>query len=337
MYIAAATHNRKTRFILRESCSVDNCLTFRNLYDLGYNPGLLIKYPGGNAFYFDQDLEDHLEQAGAIYDDDHLEDLFWPWIKPDIRRAIETFRGRAGTRHPKLSKSQKEAISATVHPFDKRRAHYLRFATMDQGPVENIPTALFKSLVNCCRDEIEQGFIRQEASLKAHELKSYVYTVFDLQSHFQGIMAKKMPHVLDQKKVDTCFIKELCRLNKKLFNKASSLDAYMIRYAVMFFDHHYADTRLLDEMAKDFMFRHSFHQPMQEKAVPVRTALKVFNITKKELKTFTKKQLTRIYRKLARQVHPDTGGSNDQFVELNNAYKTLLDKIAPPLHKKHSH
>jgi curved DNA-binding protein CbpA len=37
--------------------------------------------------------------------------------------------------------------------------------------------------------------------------------------------------------------------------------------------------------------------------------------------------LTRIYRKLARRVHPDSGGSDEKFVELNNAFQNLLEKI----------
>jgi len=41
----------------------------------------------------------------------------------------------------------------------------------------------------------------------------------------------------------------------------------------------------------------------------------------------TKENLSKLYRRLARQVHPDIGGSNEQFVELNNAYQSLLEKI----------
>lgn len=329
MYIAATNQKRGIRFFLRESCRSGSRLTFRDLADLGDNPGAMIKYPGGNAFYFDEDLEYQLTRAGVTVDDDHLEDLFWPWLRPDIRRAVETFRGRSGVRFNRLTKHQKEKIASTVHPFDKRRAHYLKFGTMDQGPVGAMPAALFKRLPGCCRDEIEQQFIRQETALKPHELKSYVYTIFDLQSYFQGFLAKKMPHVLDQQKVDAYFIRELCRMNRMLFKKKSCLDDYMIRYVIMFFDYHYANTTLLDEMAKDFMYRHHFHRPAKEKPVPVHIACTVFRLNKKELKTITRKQLTRIYRNIARQVHPDKGGSNDRFVELNRAYKTLLEKIKP--------
>jgi curved DNA-binding protein CbpA len=40
-----------------------------------------------------------------------------------------------------------------------------------------------------------------------------------------------------------------------------------------------------------------------------------------------KKALTREFRRLARQHHPDRGGSHERFVELGNAYQTLLEKV----------
>jgi curved DNA-binding protein CbpA len=43
-----------------------------------------------------------------------------------------------------------------------------------------------------------------------------------------------------------------------------------------------------------------------------------------------KQTLTRKFRKLARKHHPDRGGSHDRFVELSEAYQTLLAKINPP-------
>jgi hypothetical protein len=328
MYIAFKKNRGQVQFTLRESCTIDDQLTFRDLFDLGSDPSLFIKYPGGNAFYFDEDMENAISRSGADYDPDKLEDIFWPWIKLDIRRAIETFRNRSyRNAHTKLSPREKDRIAARVHYFDKRRTLYLKFRGMDQGPVENMPAVLFKDLVHQSRDEIEQHFLKQEFSLKPHELKSYVYTVFDLQIFFSGFMAKKMPHALNQEKVDSYFLKTICRFNKNLFNKKTHLDEYLIRYVIMFFDHHYANTTLLDDFARDFMFRHRFFKPTPQKSISTANACKIFKITNKEFKAMTKENLTKLYRRLARQVHPDTGGSNEQFVKLSNAYEGLLEKI----------
>lgn len=324
MYIARLKNKGCVHYIIRESCTIGNELTFRDLFDLGSDPSVFIKYAGGNAFYFDQKIEDGISDSSGSCDADELEDLFWPWIKPDIRRAVETFKNRSYKRpFKKLTRKEKDEIAARVHAFDKRRTLYLRSGGMDQGPVHNMPAVLFKDLVHKSRDEIEQHFLRQEFSLKAHELKSYVYTVFDLHRFFDSFMAKKMPHALDQGQVDTCFLKEVCRLNKSLFNKKSHLDDHMIRYAIMFFDHRYSHTTLLDDFASSFMNRHRFYRPRPQKSIATDKACKIFSITKKELETMTQKRLTRLYRRLARDVHPDSGGSHEKFVELSNAYQSL--------------
>ncbi|MBF0258289.1 MAG: J domain-containing protein [Desulfamplus sp.] len=141
------------------------------------------------------------------------------------------------------------------------------------------------------------------------------------------MLSKKMPHALDQDKVDRFFLEEICLLNKTLFNKDALLDDYLIRYVIMFFDYSYADSKLLDELAQDFMNRHRVFTPRPQKTVTTSNACKIFNITRAHLDTLTKKSLTKLYRDIARQVHPDTGGSHEKFVELNNAYETLLEKV----------
>jgi hypothetical protein len=39
----------------------------------------------------------------------------------------------------------------------------------------------------------------------------------------------------------------------------------------------------------------------------------------------TKDQIKKSYRKLVLKYHPDKGGSNDKFIELQNAYNTLIN------------
>jgi len=83
----------------------------------------------------------------------------------------------------------------------------------------------------------------------------------------------------------------------------------------------------LDDFAKSFMFRHRFFKPSSKKSITTDKACKIFKIPNKELKTMTKKNLSKLYRRLARQVHPDTGGSHEEFVKLNNAYQRLSSII----------
>lgn len=328
MYIACKNilSDRKA-YVVRQSCMIDDQFGFQDLFDLGHDPSVYIQYPGGNAYLFDEALEDVLYEQVEDYDSDDLETLLWPWIRPDIRQAVETFRNRSSSRS-RLTRKEKEQISAQVHPFDKRRTLYLKTGSMDQGPIEKMPAVLFTDFNNKSRDEIEQRFLQQESVLKAHEFKTYVYTIFDLQRFFQSFMAKRMPHVLDQDKVDEHFISEICRINLELFQKSTHLDTYMIRYGIMFFDHAYAGTTLLDDFAAAFMNRHrKFTSPPPKNNISQTAACKIFKITPKELKTMTKSRLTKQYRKLARKCHPDTGGCHDTFIALNDAYQHLLSII----------
>lgn len=328
MYIAYERHNQSYRYLIRASCTVDDRLTYTDIYDLGNDPTRFIHYIGSNGFYFDEEMEDAVNQSGLARSEDELEDLLWPWVRRDVRDAVQVFKNRSyKTRSRPLGRDEKEKIKKTIHPFDKRRAHFLKFGHMDQGAVETMPPVLFKSLLGCCRDEIEQRFLQQEYQLKARELKTYVYTVFDLQRFFKSFMAKQMPHVLDQKKVDIFFIEDVCRLNEDLFNISTSLHPYLKRYVIMFFDYLYADSTLLDDFAKAFMNRHRVYKPKPRNPVSQDMAMTLFKLSRTDLKTMTQKQLTRLYRKMARDVHPDTGGSKEKFVELNNAYQMLLEKI----------
>lgn len=330
MYIARIQDKTARRYVLRESVNHNGTMVSRDLFDLGESPGQWIRYPGGNAFYLDEEMVYELLDTSDTFDADHLEDLFWPWVRPDIRRAVESFRNRSvnRSRPARLTDREKETILKTTQPFDMRRAHYLKFGNMDQGPIFDMPAVLFKGLRDKSRDEIEQEFLSQESRLKDRELKSYVYTIFDLQRFFRGFMAKKMPHALNQEKVETFFLDELCDINQRLFDRTDHLHPYMNRYLIMFFDHAYADTVLLEELKNDFIFRHRFfRQPPPRPTVSGKKARMVFNIDKQTMKTMSRRELTRRYRELARKHHPDKGGSHDAFVELNNAFQALLKKI----------
>ncbi|WP_020585547.1 DnaJ domain-containing protein [Desulfobacter curvatus] len=331
MYLAKVKKNRTTTYILRESVRQGEQMVARDIFDLGPCPGAWIDYPGGNAWYLSPDLESKISSLAATFDSDRFEDLFRPFLRPDIRRATRTFRQRAFKQYTPMTRRQKEIIARQVHAFDKRRAHFLKFGNMDQGPMVNMPTVIFRQLNNKSRDEIEQHFMAQERVLRQKDLKSYIYTALDLHRFFKGFMAKQMPQALDQDKVEAFFIQELCLLNKELFGLTSRLHEYLIRYAVMFFDHTYGDSVLLDDMVKDFQFRQRsrwFKPPGASRQLSLSQAFKIFNLTAKALAAMDKKDLTREFRRLARQHHPDRGGSHDRFVELNNAYQALLEKLS---------
>ncbi|MGD8445491.1 MAG: J domain-containing protein, partial [Desulfobacterales bacterium] len=94
MYLALEKINGEARYFIRESYRQADHFLSRNLLDLGADPGSYIIYPGGNSFYIDESVEDRLSDMGATADPDELEDIFWPFVQPEIRRILEPFRSR---------------------------------------------------------------------------------------------------------------------------------------------------------------------------------------------------------------------------------------------------
>ena len=332
MYLAKLRIKGKINYVIRESYKSEGGFLSRDLFDLGNDPSRYIVYPGGNAYYFDNIIEDQLQKLDVTPVAEELDDIFWPFLDPEIKRNIETFRHRDRKRGPseKLGPERAAAIQNSVHIFDKRRIHYLRFGITDQGYIGRIPAKLLKGLVGKSRDEIEQNFMVMEHLLKPAELKKYIYVIFDLQRFFKEMIAKKLPEGLDQNKVDRHFIEEICLLNQnRVFwggkLPLETLHEYLIRYVTMFFDNDFGYSTFLDDYVKDFMNRHRFYRsPQPKETVSLDEANTIFGLKKETLKHMTQRGLARLYRRLAQKHHPDTGGEHESFVKLTAAYHRLL-------------
>lgn len=333
MYLAEQMLAGKKRYFIRESIRKDGAFVSRDIVDLGFHPEKYVRYPGGNAYYFDETIEDNIL---AINPDAVLEDLdtiFWPFVRPDIKRAVSAFRSRE--RLINRTTIDSNAVNA-VHLFDKRRIHYLRFAQSDQGAIGKIPPKLLLPVMRKSRDEIEQYFIQSERILDPGEQKTYVFVVFDLQRFFTELTARRMPEGLDQKKTDALFLTELCRLNQNPAFWSGTpmhffLHAYLIRYLFMFFDNDYRPSQLWDEYYSEWMnTKRGFHPPIRP-SVSLTDASTIFGVGRAKLKAMNKRDLTRLFRKAAHEHHPDKGGDQKKFICLCEAYRSLVEK------KKKSH
>ncbi len=335
MYLAKHRTQGRYRYFIRESFADENGLKSRDLFDLGTDPSRYIVYPGGNAFYIDSVIEERLADQGVRFDGDELENIFWPFLDPAIKRVVEPLRQRYYGRQKaaKLDPAQEAHIHAQTHIFDKRRVHYLRCGALDQGHIGRMPAKLLRRLTGKSRDELEQYFIVQEQILKPTEIKKYVFVIFDLQRFFRELIAKKFPEGLDQHKVDDHFLKEVCRLNQsETFwgepETPQELHEYLIRYVIMFFDSDYGPSAFLDEYVRDFMNRHRAYRPPPHKgAVSVEEAGTIFEVKPETLNKLSVRELTRLYRRQAKKYHPDKGGAHDKFIKLTEAFQTLIRKI----------
>jgi hypothetical protein len=332
LYLAQHTIRGSEHYFIKESYKDGDCFRSRRLVSLGMNPARYIVYPGGNAFYIDGIVEEELSSVGTEANTDEIEDVFWPFIRPDIRRVVEWSRERAAGRQRKrrMTQEEEEEIRRQATDFDRRRILYLRCGQTSQCKIGGTPVKLLKWLAGKSRDEIEQCFLAMERCLQPRELKDYTFFIFDLQRFFTESWAKKIPQGLDQERMDRLFLEELCRLSKTpSFWKGEligdSLQEYLVRYVVMFFDNPFGPDSFLHDYVKEFMDSHrAWRFPEKKHTISLDEASSVFGVEKEILGTMGKRSLIRLFRRMAQQLHPDKGGTHDEFVKLNQAYRELL-------------
>jgi hypothetical protein len=335
MYLAQKRIKKTLTYFIRQEIKADQKeIQNRQAVDLGPDPSQYIIYPGGHAFYIDEIIQQRLEDIGIEATQEDLEDIFWPFLRPDIKRALEPYRSRSNTKHRgKMTLSQEENLRANTHIFDKRRIHYLKFGRMNQGYVGQMSGKLLRDLEGKSRDEIEQYFWRTEKQiLKNHELKTYVYVVFDLQRFFTSPSAKDAPDQIDEDSLDEYFLRELCRLNTsdnfwvdELHNR--NLHDYLVRYLIMFFDNDFTERNLASDFFRDFVNQHrAFRGYPQKITVTIQEASTIFEVSQEALKTISKIGLIKLYRRLARKHHPDRGGEHEKFIRLTEAFHSTMRK-----------
>ena len=330
MYLARKIIDGVPHYYIRESYWDGNHYLSRDLFDLGIRPGQHIIYPGGNAFYVDPDIEDHLEACGVNLQVDDLEDIFWPFIKPRIQHAVEHFRNR-GKRSPQTQAPQASPkTDLPVHNFDKRRLHYLKFGRMEQGYLWLMPDKVFDILRHKSRDELEQKFMEMERQLNPREYKAYAYVIFDINRFFSQSFAAKRPQFLKQSDVDAYFDAEICKLNgDDVFWAGMTTDGwlheYLTRYLFMFYDFDFASRSWVEDYIRNFInSRRGPQFPSQTASVSMKEASTIFDETENALKKMSRQELSRLFRRRARELHPDKGGKQEMFVELTRAYDSLL-------------
>jgi len=303
----------------------------RDLFDLGPDPTRYIVYPGGNAFYISAAVEDRLAELGIDPASDELEDLFWRFVRPEIRRVLEPFRSRQ-ERHRADRRRGRPGLEAETSPhiFDRRRLYFLKFGAADQRYIDRMPQKLFRLLYNKSRDEIEQGFMSMEDELPPREYKTYAFTIFNLQQFFYESFAVKHPEMLGQEKVDEYFVDEICRLNSDRnfwagMKTGDRLHPYLIRYLLMYFDYEYAAGSLLEDYLRQFInSRRDYRPSFKSAAQTLQQASAVFGETRDALKQMSRRELVRLYRRKAQKLHPDKGGDQQEFIVLTEAYHELM-------------
>ena len=333
IYLFRTVLDRPTRYSLRLSFWDSAADTFKTteLTGLGTDPGQYLHYPNDTCFHLDTDLVYRIEKLCGRDMESELEQLLWPFVDPGVQRKMEHFFYR-GSNASALAPGGKliSFNGHSAHSFDKRRLHFLRFGATDQGRVFTMPPRLEAKLLNRSRDELEQYFLSEEARLREHELKSYLYASLDLQRHFTESFARSIPQALPAEKIDEAFLAELCLLNddREFWQERmdfSRLPDYLVRYLILFFDSSFPRRNRGFEQAEEFMNHHRRPQrPGGKNRVSRDELATIFEESEETLRKASKKEITRLYRLKAKSIHPDTGGEQEAFIRLTEAYEELL-------------
>ena len=332
MYLAPVTRAGSTRYEIRQSYldEKNGCYRYRIVFDLGRDPAVYLEELSDEICYFSAELEDCL---GKMTDKDPtrlLEGLLWDFLPEEERHRLSLFRGRGTIGVRPLSDQDKKGIEREVHLFDRRRLYYLRYGAVDQSRIFRLNPKLYRPLLRQSRDEREYYFMDLEKVLKPNEMRTYAFAIFDLQRHFSQSFSATMPEALNQLDIADHFTRDICSLNRdSTFWSGDemnwSLHEHLIRYIIMFFDHDYGRRSLLDDFVREFMGRHrAFRWPEKKPNVSTDEAARIFDTSWSDLQKMNKKDLSRLFRQRAKELHPDQGGNHERFIELSGAYASLL-------------
>ena len=333
MYIRRMMVRGRFSYWLRESVWQGDYWGFRDLLDLGHDPSDFIELPGGNGFYFKPELEQALAASGVAWTSEELDFLFLPFLPQHIQRVIEAFGGVGSPPDPRLrlDPDQLRESLELIHPFDKRRLHFLRCGRVDMGRLQGRVLKLFKVLLGKGRDEIENLLEGMEMALRPYEIRPYIYTALDLQSYFPQHLLKNQPAALDPEKVDGYVLDAVCALNRdrEFFrgipnHRDQHLHPFLIKYVTQYFDHEFHYAQFQDEILGQFMGQRQFRSAPPRAPLETTEACRLLGISRQDFERMSVRDLIRCYRNLVMKTHPDKGGDHEAFIRATSAYECLL-------------
>lgn len=331
MYLAKLETDNEYSFQIRKSIpyNIDQ-FTYKKVIDLGSDPTDHFEIFEDYVILFDSQLLSAIQDNSDDDPESILERLLWDFFPRDIQDRLSRFLHRKGATPSKISTQEIEDIARQIHIFDRRRLYYLRYGALDQSRLSRLHEKCCKPLLNMSRDEKEFYFRSEEKVIEPGKYLQYVYAIFDLQKHFTESFATWLPESLAREEMSHHFVEELCRLNENRNfwdgeKIATSLHTHLQRYLVMFFDYRPAPRNYFNDFARSFMADHrKFQWPERPSPVSAEQMSEIFGLHFDKLKAMDKEHLNKLYRKKAMELHPDRGGDHQQFIELTEAYNSLL-------------
>ncbi len=300
MYLARKPLFGQYKYSLKESYYDPPYWKSRTILDLGFSPEKHIVYYSEVGFFID--LEETLEKLGYKIDQWGLEKLFFRFLNPEAKRIITQF-----TRSQSVKIKRKKINIKDFHPFDIKRRIVLKFGMSNPEKYMDYPYPFLSELYYKSRDELENYFWDMEDSLRFKEKIRYLMIIFGL---------TYIPSSFSIEDIDNMFINNLCNILKdETFRMGMSSEEliknYFCRYIWFYFD----NIRLFRASKEEIQFK--------EEEI-ILEASKLLGVSVELIKKATKKDLIKLYRKKAKEIHPDKGGSHEKFIQLKKVFERLL-------------
>jgi len=336
VYMAKQIEDGRTLYFIRESYRDGTRWKSRDLAALGEDPKRWVHAPDRTSYYIDEAIEDALRTGGVEPSQEQLEEIFWLFLDPAVRRVILRHSPRRPAAGKRVSRDELAELQKELHIFDKRRLHFLRYGAADLRNMPPGPMRAYNCLLRKSRDEIEQMIEGMEAALRPDERRLFIYFVFDLQRFFSSPLAGKYPQAMDPDTMDEAFLAEVCRLQADpvLFpdeEGRAGLDPVLVRYVIMYFDNEFRTAHPEGDYVRDFMGRRRAHgrAGLRRPRLPLEEACKRLEISRETFERASLRDLAQHYRKKALESHPDRGGTHEAFIRLTRAYRDLLARRCP--------
>lgn len=335
MYLARIRKGQDIHHVLRQSFFDPQraCYRFRDIFELGIAPALFIDRGQWPAIAFREDLEEAVALAGAgNRSGQELERLLWEFFTREEQEELGRFSRRRAVASPPFSPEDEERLRKEIHLFDRKRLYFLRYGAVDQTRLHLLHKKLCRPLFGQCRDEREFHFQALEKVISPAEYRTYVFAIFDLQRFFSESYSRFMPEALDQERMADHLVEDICRLNgdREFWGEpaeAGALHPHLQRYLVMFFDYGYPSRSFSADFTREFIGKHRrFRWPEEKSPLPAEVNA-AFGRSMEELRRMSKRDLARLFRKRAKELHPDRGGDHHRFIVLNNLYEGLKNRF----------
>lgn len=333
MYLAKERCGSRLRYSIRQSQEIEQDYHgFREVFDLGCSPSRFFTIMEEHIVIFNEELLGTLREYGARKPESLLEKLLFVFFPKNVQQRLRTFKDRSATYRGSLTEHEREQIAHQVHLFDRRRLYYLRYGAVDQSRLSKLHEKCCRPLIGQSRDEREHFFEMEERVLEPGSFFQYIYAIFNLNKYFHESFAPWLPEALARVEVEEQFIKALCALQRdKTFWQAEATDSFLHthlhRYVWMFFDFTPHKRSFQHDFIRNFMgSRRNFKWPKKTPQASPETIEKIFELSEQQLVSMSRQELTRLYRKKAMQLHPDTGGDAEMFISLTEIYTSLMQR-----------